>query len=388
MRIVFFAGRMPDLCGAFFHDIDLAIELERRGHEIVFLTIIDVPKEGVNGGVYRGFRYMHYSAGGKYLDVSEGWICPHAPSLPEVRRLNSRGYNRPILTTCHYDGSYQALTKNNPGRMIRWVEMVMFINSTMEPNFRKNVNPWPPNVVRTAIVRPLMHEDKIRIDEPFQGDCITLVNANQNKGVTQFIEIAKRMPDRKFLAVIPYYGELTPPPVPSNVELIPFDNDIRNILKRTRVLVMPSYYESFGRVAVESMYNGIPVIYSKPAIKPKDITGSTEGMEEWITPAGIPCERENIDEWINIINSLDDETTYSNRSEVVKQHIRNMNLFTESNRIAGLVEQFIRENPVKIHVPQPNQQESIQMTPQQTATKIVQPTGRVGLSSGRLRIQR
>jgi glycosyltransferase involved in cell wall biosynthesis len=388
MRIVFFAGRMPDLCGAFFHDIDLAIELERRGHEIVFLTIIDVPKEGVNGGVYRGFRYMHYSAGGKYLDVSEGWICPHAPSLPEVRRLNSRGYNRPILTTCHYDGSYQALTKNNPGRMIRWVEMVMFINSTMEPNFRKNVNPWPPNVVRTAIVRPLMHEDKIRIDEPFQGDCITLVNANQNKGVTQFIEIAKRMPDRKFLAVIPYYGELTPPPVPSNVELIPFDNDIRNILKRTRILVMPSYYESFGRVAVESMYNGIPVIYSKPAIKPKDITGSTEGMEEWITPAGIPCERENIDQWINIINSLDDETTYSNRSEVVKQHIRNMNLFTESNRIAGLVEQFIRENPVKIHVPQPNQQESIQMTPQQTATKIVQPTGRVGLSSGRLRIQR
>jgi glycosyltransferase involved in cell wall biosynthesis len=388
MRIVFFAGRMPDLCGAFFHDIDLAIELERRGHEIVFLTIIDVPKEGVNGGVYRGFRYMHYSAGGKYLDVSEGWICPHAPSLPEVRRLNSRGYNRPILTTCHYDGSYQALTKNNPGRMIRWVEMVMFINSTMEPNFRKNVNPWPPNVVRTAIVRPLMHEDKIRIDEPFQGDCITLVNANQNKGVTQFIEIAKRMPDRKFLAVIPYYGELTPPPVPSNVELIPFDNDIRNILKRTRILVMPSYYESFGRVAVESMYNGIPVIYSKPAIKPKDITGSTEGMEEWITPAGIPCERENIDQWINIINSLDDETTYSNRSEVVKQHIRNMNLFTESNRIAGLVEQFIRENPVKIYVPQPNQQESIQMTPQQTATKIVQPTGRVGLSSGRLRIQR
>ncbi len=379
---------MPDLCGAFFHDIDLAIELERRGHEIVFLTIIDVPKEGVNGGVYRGFRYMHYSAGGKYLDVSEGWICPHAPSLPEVRRLNSRGYNRPILTTCHYDGSYQALTKNNPGRMIRWVEMVMFINSTMEPNFRKNVNPWPPNVVRTAIVRPLMHEDKIRIDEPFQGDCITLVNANQNKGVTQFIEIAKRMPDRKFLAVIPYYGELTPPPVPSNVELIPFDNDIRNILKRTRILVMPSYYESFGRVAVESMYNGIPVIYSKPAIKPKDITGSTEGMEEWITPAGIPCERENIDQWINIINSLDDETTYSNRSEVVKQHIRNMNLFTESNRIAGLVEQFIRENPVKIYVPQPNQQESIQMTPQQTATKIVQPTGRVGLSSGRLRIQR
>jgi glycosyltransferase involved in cell wall biosynthesis len=387
MRIVFFAGRMPDLCGAFLHDIDLATELQRRGHEIVFMTVLDVPKEGVNGGFYRGFRYMHYSAGGSYLDVSEGWICPHYPSLPEVRRLNSRGYNRPILTTCHYDGSYQALIKNNPGRAIRWVEMVMFINSKMESNFRKYVDPWPPNVMKTAVVRPLMHEDKIQINESFEGDCITLVNANNNKGVNQFIEIAKRMPERKFLAVIPYYGELRPPPAPSNVEWISFDDDVRNILKRTRILLMPSYYESFGRIAVESMYNGIPVIYSKPAAKPKDMTGSTEGMEEWIKPAGIPCERENIDEWTSLITSLDDETVYSERSSIVKQHIRSMNLFTEVTRVAGLVEQFVRENPVKIQLPQSKQQESIQ-TPQKSATKIVQPEGRVAFSSGRLRIQR
>jgi glycosyltransferase involved in cell wall biosynthesis len=170
--------------------------------------------------------------------------------------------------------------------------------------------------------------------------------------------------------------------------LIPFDDDIRNVLKRTRILLMPSYYESFGRIAVESMYNGIPVIYSKPAAKPRDLTGSTEGMEEWIKPAGIPCERENIDEWVNQIISLDDETTYSERSEVVKQHIRSMNLFTEPTRIAGLVEQFLRENPVKIQTPQSKKEELLQQMPQQTATKIVQPEGRVGFSSGRLRVQR
>jgi glycosyltransferase involved in cell wall biosynthesis len=379
---------MPDLCGAFFHDIDLATELQRRGHDIVFMTIIDIPKEGVNGGLYRGFKFMHYSAGGKYLDVSEGWICPHSPSLPEVRRLNNRGYNRPILTTCHYDGSYQALIKNNPGRIIRWPEMVMFINGTMESSFRKNVVPWPPNVLRTSVVRPLMHEDKIRINEPFQGDCITLVNANQNKGVTQFIDLAKRMPDRKFLAVRPYYGDLNPIIVPSNIELIPFDDDIRNVLKRTRILLMPSYYESFGRIAVESMYNGIPVIYSKPIANSVYPGGSTEGVEEWIKPAGISCERENIDEWKNLIISLDDEAVYKERSEIVKQHIRSMNLFTEASHVSELVEQFVRENPVKIQTPQTKQQELLQQTPQQTATKIVQPQGRVGFSSGRLRIQR
>jgi glycosyltransferase involved in cell wall biosynthesis len=387
MRLVFFAGRMPDLCGAFLHDIDLAIELERRGHDVVFISL-EVPKVGVNGGTYRGFKYMHTSAGGRYLDVSEGWICPHAPALPEVRRLNARGYNRPILATCHYDGNYLAITRNNPGRRIPWVEMLMFINPIMEPNYRKNVDPWPPNIVRTATVRPLMHESKIRIDEPFRGDCITLVNANQNKGVAQFIAMAHRMPNRKFLGVIPYYGELSLPPSPNNIEWVPFDDDVRNILKRTQILVMPSYYESFGRIAVEAMYNGIPVIYSKPVAKPRYPGGSTEGVEAWISPAGIPCDREIVEEWASAITKLDDEEVYAETSRLSKQHIVDMNLFTEGTRIAGLVEQFVRDYPVKIQTPQQQQITAESQTPPQTATRIVQPEGRVGFSSGRLRIQR
>ena len=374
------------MCGAFLHDIDLAIELEKRGHDVVFMCF-EVPKVGVNGGIYRGFKYMHFSAGGKYLDVSEGWICPHSPALPEVRKLNNRGYNRPILATCHYDGNYFSLVRNNPGRSIRWVEMIMFINATMEPNYKKNVVPWPPNIMRTAVVRPLLHEYKIKIDEPFRGNCITLVNANQNKGVAQFIDMAKRMPDRQFLGVIPYYGELTLPPAPNNIEWIPFDDDIRTILKRTRVLVVPSYYESFGRIAFEAMYNGIPAVYSKPTSKSKYPGGSTEGMEEWIKPAGIPCDREKIEEWEEAIKILDDEEVYVKKSEDVRAHVRAMNLFSEGSRIAGLVEQFVRDYPVKIQTPQQQQEAQLQ-TPQQVATKIVQPAGRVGFSNGRLRIQR
>jgi len=385
MKFVFFAGRMPDLCGAFLHDIDLATELEKRGHDVVFMSL-EIPSVGVNGGTYRGFKYMHFSAGSKYLDVSEGWICPHAPALPEVRKLNARGYNRPILATCHYDGNYLAIVRNNPGRRVQWVEMMMFINSIMEPNYRKNVNPWPPNVVRTATVRPLMHENKIRIDDEFQGDCITLVNANQNKGVTQFIAMARHMPNRKFLGVIPYYGELSLPPAPDNIEWIPFDDDIRTILRRTRILVMPSYYESFGRIAVEAMYNGIPVIYSSPAANSRYPGGSTEGVESWIVPAGIACDREKTEAWAAAIERLDDETAYASQSELSKQHIQSMNLFTEGPRIAGLVEQFVRDYPAKIQTPQQRQEQQDQ--PRQSATKIVQPEGRIGFSNGRLRLQR
>jgi glycosyltransferase involved in cell wall biosynthesis len=386
MKIIFFANRMPDLCGAFLHDVDLATELQKRGHSIVFL-IIQKPKEGYNGDIYRGFRFLHYTAATNYLDTSEVWITPHSPILPEVRRINSRGYYRPIIATCHFDGNYTAIT----GRAdTRWSEMLFFVNKTMQANYYNNIKPFPPSIVRTETVRPIMHRNQIVINEPFRGEYITLVNANLNKGVLQFIEMAKAMPDRKFLGVLPYYGELRVPPAPSNVRWIPFDDDIRNILKKTRILLMPSYYESFGRIAIEAMINGIPVIYSKPAADPPHPNCSTEGVAEWIGEAALSCDRESVQSWSDAIEFLDDEVTYEAMSARSREHIESMGIFEEAPRIASLVEDFSRGNPVKMinsmaviaPVPQGSQQTA--PTPQ----RLVAPVGRVGFSSGRLRIQR
>jgi glycosyltransferase involved in cell wall biosynthesis len=387
MKVIVFANRMPDLCGAFLHDVDLALELQKRGHEVTFL-IIKVPKEGLNGGTYRGFRFLHYTAGESYLQASQVWICPHAPVLPDVRKLNSRGYYRPVVVTCHYDGNYTVLTKNYDSQ-IR--EMLLFINKTMEPNYRKNIVPWPASIVKTDIIRPIMHEDKITIREEFKGDMITLVNANQNKGVHQFLELARKMPQRRFLGVLPYYGELQVPPSPPNIDWIPFDDDIRNILKRTRILLVPSYYESFGRIAVEAMINGIPVLYSKPMAKSRYPGGSTEGMQEWIGDAGIACDRDIPEEWMAAITALDTEDIYEDRSRNVKEHIHSMNLFTEASRIAQMVETFARENPVVVKT-SGNQQSAVGSDPQKTLSTIVPkvPRGPVGFGAGRglLKIRR
>lgn len=394
MKVLFFAGRMPDLCGAFLHDIDLGIELQKRGHEVIFMAL-EVPKEGVNGGVYRGFRFMHYTASSTYLDSSQVWICPHAPALPEVRRINARGYNRPIVATCHFDGNYQAITRNNPGRNIRWSEMLMFVNPIMEINYRQNIVPWPPNIAKTATVRPILHESKIAITEPFQGEYITLVNANQNKGVIQFVAIADAMPERKFLAVTAYYGgyadQHTPPPRPvhNNIKWVPFEDDVRLILKQTRILLMPSYYESFGRIGIEAMYNGIPVVYAKPAAKPTSPNGSSEGLHAWIQPVGIPCERDVVSDWISAVQSLDDETVYTTKSEESRRHIQSMNLFTEASRIADMVEVFTREHPVQIRVSQPLKQSQMNDQPLKEMSAARIPEGSaLGFSSGRLRIRR
>lgn len=384
MRVLFFANRMPDLCGAFLHDVDLATELQKRGHSAVFLTI-ERPKEGVDGGHWRGFRFLHYTAAGILLENSELWICPHAPCLPYVRKLNGRGYNRPIAVTAHFDGQYKVLTNL---ASTKWVEMLLFINKTMEGNFRREINPFPPMIVHTGIVRPLMNESKIRMDVPPDGDAITLVNANVNKGVHQFIEIAKRMPNRKFLAVRPYYGELWVPPAPSNVEWIPFDNDIRNILKRTRILLFPSNYESFGRIAVEAMYNGIPVIYSKPTTENVGAVGTTEGVEEWILPAGIGCRRDIAEEWTLAIEALDNPDIYAAKQIEVKEHIREMNIFTEVNRVAGLMETFQREHQVTFQIQAQSSPAARQEPPTPASLHPPPAAARIGFSSGRLRIQR
>jgi glycosyltransferase involved in cell wall biosynthesis len=381
MKVVFFANRMPDMCGAFLHDIDLGTELQNRGHQVSFL-IIQKPKEGYNGGVYRGFRFLHYTAASQILDTSDVWICPHSPILPDVRKINSRGYYRPIIATCHFDGNYTAITGNhNSG----WPEMLVFINRVMEANYRKNIVPWPPAVVRTEIVRPLMHRNQIEITEPFKGDFITLVNANQNKGCAQFLELARRMPDRKFLGILPYYGELRVPEAPANVVWTGFDDDIRNILKRTHILIMPSYYESFGRIAVEAMLNGIPVIYSKPNPNSRYSGGSTEGVQEWIGDVGIAADRDKPEEWMRAIEELDDEAKYTDLSQRCKDHIESMHIFTEGSRIAGLVESFSREHPVSIRSSssQPASQ------PGQVRSSVpVQPTANFSLAGGRLKIRR
>ena len=387
MKVIFFANKMPDLCGAFLHDIDLATELQKRGHLVVFMTI-KVPKEGFNGGHYRGFRFMNYTANTSFLDTSDIWICPHAPILPEVRRINARGYHRPIVATCHYDGNYTMITGNyNP----KWNEMLFFINSIMEPNYRNNIRPWPSNISRTEVIRPILHRAKITIPEEFHGEYVTLINANQNKGVHIFVDLAKRLPHLKFLGVRPYYGETNLPPYPANVDWVNFDDDIRNIFRKTRILIMPSYYESYGRVAIEAMINGIPVLYSKPAVKSVYPGGSTEGMQSWIGDAAIACSREEPTDWVAALTMLQDADKYKEWSEKGRAHIESMNVFHEGPRIAELVETFSKQNPIVIRSttnPSSSSSQSQQKSVMPVMPKDpVRPVG-FGFSNGRLRIQR
>jgi len=128
---------------------------------------------------------------------------------------------------------------------------------------------------------------------------VTLINLNYNKGGNVFIEIAKRMPDIKFLGVKGGYdGQIMNKNV-SNITYLPNTAFIKDMYAKTDILLVPSKEESWGRVAVEAMSSGIPVI-----------ANPTPGLVESCGEAGIFCKRTDIDSWVREIRRLKTDSEY------------------------------------------------------------------------------
>jgi glycosyltransferase involved in cell wall biosynthesis len=134
--------------------------------------------------------------------------------------------------------------------------------------------------------------------DPSCNEFITLINLNENKGGNIFYEIAKAMPERRFLGVKGSYDEQIIKDLP-NVTIVENTAYIREHYKRTRILLMPSEYESWGRTATEAMASGIPVLHS-----------NTPGLKENVGFSGIPIKRDDIKAWVKRIRELDDPKKY------------------------------------------------------------------------------
>ena len=328
MKIVFFAQYMPDPCGAFFHDIALAKILQSMGHTVHFVTV----KRGnfPIRGVYRGFNWTYYTNAERELVTANILSTPHYPFLPIVRKLNAQ-FRKPILITMHFGENLEYI--NSPVKY-EWAEFIWIISNHIKEHTQSLIKN-PSFFKSIESIRPIILEHEIKMhprDTLPTGDCITMINANVMKGLPLFLELAKKFPERKFLAVRPYYNIIKVPEHITNIEWMNIQDDIRLVLAKTRVLIAPSLYESWGRVAFEAMYNGIPVIYSKPmdranpAARP---SGSTEGMKEWIGESQLGCDYMKFEEWTDAIETLDDPEEYERYSKQGYEQTYAMNIFED-----------------------------------------------------------
>lgn len=112
---------------------------------------------------------------------------------------------------------------------------------------------------RSIVVHPPVDPERHRT-EP--GDMVTMVNMfKPMKNPNMFWSLAGKCPDIKFLAVTGAYGPQDIRPGYSNVEVIPTTSDMRgDVWSRTRVILVPSRYESYGKGPVEAAASGIPAL--------------------------------------------------------------------------------------------------------------------------------
>jgi hypothetical protein len=190
-----------------------------------------------------------------------------------------------------------------------------------------------------VVIHPIIEPERYKCEK---GTKITLVNPTPGKGEGTFYGLSRLMPDYEFLVVKSVYGEQVFPPAIKaenfpNVEFMQHTPDIREVFRKTKVLLMPSDYESYGRVGVEAACAGIPTI-AHPTEgllealaneSPTDLVGFTRAVLRrervqtperlkggWVSGAGIFCDREDLESWKGQLERLySDDIYYRSRSD-------------------------------------------------------------------------
>lgn len=128
---------------------------------------------------------------------------------------------------------------------------------------------------------------------------VTLINCNSNKGGSLLIKIAKKMPDIEFLGIEGAYNHQIKDLSVKNIKYLPSTPNIKSIYEQTDIVLMPSKNETWGRVAVEAISSGIPVI-----------ANPTPGLREALDYCGIFISRDEIDEYVKMIRKLKTDEAY------------------------------------------------------------------------------
>lgn len=178
----------------------------------------------------------------------------------------------------------------------------VYVNSRfMQLAMKKYVNYECDN-----IIHPTIDLDRVLCNDKSQK-YITLINPDEGKGGALFIELAKRLCGLKFLCVgkgneVSNANKKINKELEglSNVEMITNTDDAASIYEKTKILLVPSIVdETFSMVALEAMFNGIPVL------------ASTQGNLPYLVEEGglcLPCN--DVVLWEKAIDSLNNDKEF------------------------------------------------------------------------------
>lgn len=262
--------------------------LVERGHDVsVWLSRYGKAHKEYE---YRGIRVvplesrLDFPTAVRRADV----LLAHLETVPSTASL-ARGYGKRLVVVCHntHRPTFRDMAAGGTSLAVYnslWMEREAELFFAEYP---KSVRP-----AESLIVRPPVFAEEYRTKP---GKAVTLINCNPEKGGRVLEKLARRMPDQEFLAVKGAYGQQILPDLP-NVEVVDHvrGEDMRErVYARTRVLLMPSSYESWGRAGCEALASGIPVV-----------AHPTPGLTESLGEAGIFVEREDVAGYEAVLRKL------------------------------------------------------------------------------------
>lgn len=261
------------------HDVDVLLSqpaAARDGYELDGVRVWPYRGKGDPGPWMRGERRAQ-------VIVTHLENTARASILGELNRI-------PVVHLLHntFGKSKEWLVKGSPQLAVYNTDWMRADVETWWSAHRGD-RPMPPGIR----VRPPV---AVADYQATPGDSVTLVNLTEEKGARVFYALAERMPKRRFLGVVGGYGHQIVREDLPNVEIVPHTPGGRmakDVYARTRVLLVPSAYESYGRVAVEAMCSGIPVV-----------AHPTPGLRESVGEAGLFCDRDDVDAWEAAVRRL------------------------------------------------------------------------------------
>jgi glycosyltransferase involved in cell wall biosynthesis len=182
------------------------------------------------------------------------------------------------------------------------------------------------------VIHPFIDTSQFRQRPTRPGaDALTFVGLDSWKGAGIALAVAGHLKDRPFLflegarsseAMVRKARRLP------NVSVLPWTDNMAQVLEKTRVLLVPSLWEEpFGRLPVEAGACGVPTIAS-----------DCGGLSESVGKGGILLKDfHSVATWIDAIEQLDNPKRYRRMSELAKANAEALDAIPMLSRFRDLV---------------------------------------------------
>lgn len=290
--------------------------LKKHGWEVIVLVIRWVVPE------YKGVKIypiqkakLLQSPGVVKLIQSADLVCVQNFNVAECL-FALEPYNKPIVVFLHTQNDNRDILNFRIGCPVYVVYNVNFLK--LESN---NTHP-------SIVVHPKVDTSPFKIEKE-DPVYVTLINCNENKGGALLPKLAKALPDVQFLGIKGgYHKQIIDENPPANLTYWENQEDMTLTYKKTKILIMPSKSETWGRTAVEAMASGTPVIVSR-----------SPGLLECVGRAEISCDRNDDSCWIEKVRLLaTNQKAYAEASKKAKDRVEELDKEDEYGRLATFLE--------------------------------------------------